>query len=52
MGQASAGHDLLKGDTFKAIAVKKLAGAVNDFLFYFRAMAGGVRHLKLLGRGC
>jgi len=38
VGEAGAGHNLLDGDTLKAVAIEELAGAVNDGFLDGRAV--------------
>ena len=42
--EAGASHDLLDGDTLKAMAIEKFASAVDDGLLDGRAVSKRVRH--------
>src|SRR5712691_7023658 len=44
VGQARAGHNLVDGDTLKAVAIEELARAFNDGFLDYRAMARRIRH--------
>src|SRR5258708_31411978 len=44
VGQSRAGHDLVDGDTLKAVAIEELARAFNDGFLDYRAMARRIRH--------
>src|SRR5260370_17869475 len=44
MGQSRSGHNLLDGDTLKAVAIEELARAFNDGFLDYRAMTRRVRH--------
>src|SRR5260370_38027778 len=44
MGEADAGHDLLDGDAFEAVAIEELARAIDDGFFDGCAVGNGVRH--------
>jgi hypothetical protein len=48
VSEAGAGHDLVDGDTFKAMAIEKFAGALDDVFLDGRPMGNGVRHRGLL----
>lgn len=47
--EACSNHNLADRNAFKSVAIEQSAGAINDFLFNFGAMTGGIRHLAPFG---
>jgi len=42
VSEAGAGHDLLDGDVFKAVAIEELARAINNGFFDLCAVSNGI----------